>query len=192
LLQRFIVDKKNGRPHSVRRNVRACRALLIPNAVEWWGKTLTFDALIGNTDRHPDNWGILSQRDGKDLHCALAPAYDNGTSLGYEMTESHIFQRWDDARLNKYLDRGTHHCGWKSNEMSGAQHVALCKMFAQTYPDAGFAMRDMLRFAADEIIETCHSFEILEVENRFTPSRSRLVLSLVEGRRNRLAAALGA
>jgi hypothetical protein len=192
MLQRFIIDKKIGRPHSVRLNVIACRALHIPNAVEWWGKTLMLDALIGNTDRHPDNWGVLVRRDGKDLHCALAPAFDNGTSLGYEMIESRILQQWDDVRLNKYLDRGTHHCGWKFNDMSGGQHVDLCKMFAQTYPDAGIAMRDMLRFAADEVIEACRNCESLEVENRFTPSRSRLVMSLIEGRRNRLAAALGA
>jgi hypothetical protein len=82
VLQRFITDKKLGKPHSVRVNLAICVALKIPAAAEWWGKTILFDALIGNTDRHPDNWGFLIYREGGGLRWALAPAFDNGTSLG--------------------------------------------------------------------------------------------------------------
>lgn len=25
----------------------------------WWAETIAFDAIIGNTDRHSENWGFL-------------------------------------------------------------------------------------------------------------------------------------
>lgn len=39
-----------------------------------------FDALTGNTDRHPENWAVYwaSSR-------SLAPSYDHGTSLGFNV-----------------------------------------------------------------------------------------------------------
>jgi HipA-like C-terminal domain len=48
---------------------------------------LVFDALIGNTDRHHDNWGIMVLRhDGRpQLH--LAPSFDHASSLGRELTD---------------------------------------------------------------------------------------------------------
>jgi hypothetical protein len=91
LLQRSLIDKKRGRPHSVKSNVDICRALGIKDARAWWTKVLIFDALIGNTDRHPDNWGVLARVDQvRSRTFRLAPAFDNGTSLGYEQTEQKI------------------------------------------------------------------------------------------------------
>lgn len=40
---------------------------------------LTFDALIGNTDRHHENWAIVAETRG------LAPSYDHGASLGFNV-----------------------------------------------------------------------------------------------------------
>jgi hypothetical protein len=43
---------------------------------------LMFDALIGNTDRHHENWGLVlrSSAEGQDLQ--LAPTFDHASSLG--------------------------------------------------------------------------------------------------------------
>jgi hypothetical protein len=67
LLQRSLIDKRRGRPHGVRSNAGGiCRALQIAGSREWWARTLVFDALIGNTDWHPDNWGILAKVDAQN------------------------------------------------------------------------------------------------------------------------------
>jgi len=47
---------------------------------------LVFDALIGGTDRHYYNWGILEKAD-KGKFLGLAPAFDNGISLLWKMQE---------------------------------------------------------------------------------------------------------
>ena len=44
-------------------------------------EVLTFDCLIGNTDRHHGNWGFITDDSGSWLR--LAPLYDNGSSLCY-------------------------------------------------------------------------------------------------------------
>lgn len=41
---------------------------------------LVFDALIGNTDRHHENWAVV-QNSG-----TLAPSFDHGASLGFNAT----------------------------------------------------------------------------------------------------------
>lgn len=40
---------------------------------------LVFDALIGNTDRHHENWAVLEE------DRALAPSYDHGAALGFNV-----------------------------------------------------------------------------------------------------------
>jgi hypothetical protein len=43
---------------------------------------LMLDALIGNTDRHHENWGLLQIRDAGSIHQHLAPTFDHASSLG--------------------------------------------------------------------------------------------------------------
>lgn len=47
---------------------------------------LVFDALIGGTDRHYNNWGILEKADDAKF-IRLAPAFDNGISLLWKIEE---------------------------------------------------------------------------------------------------------
>jgi hypothetical protein len=57
---------------------------------------LLLDALIGNTDRHHENWGILLTPSTPD-RAALAPTFDHASSLGRELT--------DEGRSRKYARR---------------------------------------------------------------------------------------
>lgn len=48
---------------------------------------LLLDALVGNTDRHGENWGlILSSHEGAST-ISLAPTFDHASSLGRELKE---------------------------------------------------------------------------------------------------------
>lgn len=48
---------------------------------------LMLDALIGNTDRHHENWGVVSQRNSTGHVLRVAPSYDHASSLGRELTD---------------------------------------------------------------------------------------------------------
>ena len=45
------------------------------------------DALIGNTDRHHENWAVLERTDQAGRHASLAPSYDHASSLGRELKD---------------------------------------------------------------------------------------------------------
>lgn len=60
-----------------------------PSAKSLWDEffeLLVFDALIGGTDRHYNNWGILERADSGQ-YIRLAPAFDNGVSLLWKIDE---------------------------------------------------------------------------------------------------------
>lgn len=52
----------------------------LPTAVSWFAGYLVLDALIGNTDRHIENWGVVRHISGQDR---LAPSFDHASSLGF-------------------------------------------------------------------------------------------------------------
>lgn len=60
----------------------------IDTAVDLFLGYLMFDALIGNTDRHHENWGVLARKKDSELHVELAPTYDHASSLGRELEET--------------------------------------------------------------------------------------------------------
>jgi len=76
---------------------------------------VVFDILIGNTDRHSQNWGITKLANGENK---LAPAYDNSSSLGREFNSNlpKVIARLKDNNLFKqycHSSKGTYNIGWK-------------------------------------------------------------------------------
>jgi hypothetical protein len=159
VIHRVRGGQRTDRPHGVRTNVRICRGLGLRNAIEWWGRVITFDALIGNTDRHPENWGFLVRRipGSPPAHTlAFAPAFDNGTSLGYEQAEGKLVDACEPAWLTQYIERGTHHCGWDLSDDSPAPHIGLCARYCAAFPQAAAAMRGVLQIDGLRIAEILH------------------------------------
>jgi hypothetical protein len=52
---------------------------------------LGLDALIGNTDRHHENWGILIRPNADRI--PLAPSFDHASSLGFQLSEQEFAER---------------------------------------------------------------------------------------------------
>jgi len=53
---------------------------------------LMLDALIGNTDRHHENWGIVYDAEGRST---LAPTFDHASSLGRNESDANRRKRLD-------------------------------------------------------------------------------------------------
>lgn len=58
----------------------------IENSVDLFLGYLLLDAVIGNTDRHHENWGVLVSL-GEPKGVELAPTFDHASSMGRELTE---------------------------------------------------------------------------------------------------------
>ncbi len=67
---------------------------------------LVLDAVVGNTDRHSENWGILQNKVPPRVVESLAPSYDHGSSLGRELTDERRERYLADNRVGNYVRRG--------------------------------------------------------------------------------------
>jgi hypothetical protein len=149
----------------------------------YWCDMLLFDALIGNTDRHQDNWGLLWQTANKPLKVRMTPVFDNGTSLGYEILESKMDDFYKPDHLQKYISRGCHHIRWQLNDNAPAQHIELLKSLVSKYPIMANRIKNKLKvFDMDSlrtIINDCTKFKI---RIPLTERRAEFVCHLLESR----------
>ncbi len=127
LLQGAGLMDGNGRPHAISINLNFCDSAGIPAARQWWGGVLAFDAMIGNTDRHSQNWGLLVDADGRRR---LAPMFDNGTSLAYQINDDAVATTTQEAALQRFVSRGRHSADWTTEDAHALNHVGLCERFA--------------------------------------------------------------
>ena len=77
---------------------------------------IVLDALIGNTDRHHENWGILCRRVGDRWRGFMAPSFDHASSLGRELLdvrrERLLRQDW----TGRYAERGRGGIYWSDDD----------------------------------------------------------------------------
>jgi len=95
--------------------------------------TLLFDSIIGNTDRHQDNWGLMVCRsENSKQKIRMAPAFDNGTSLGHEILPQNFDKFNNPIFLQKYLKRGTHHLRLTIDAKARISHFDLVEILKKS------------------------------------------------------------
>ena len=95
---------------------------------------IVLDAVIGNVDRHSENWGLLKPRSGAHLVELLAPSYDHGSSLGRELSDERRDQRLSNVRVGEYAERGRGGVYWSDSDRFGPSPVQLVRLAAPEYP----------------------------------------------------------
>ncbi|CAG7619220.1 HipA domain-containing protein [Leucobacter soli] len=96
-------------------NLRACLTGLksppgfetVPDGYTLFCGYLLLDALVANTDRHEANWGVMRAPTGSDRRDLLAPTFDHGAGLGYQLLDSkkqELLEIRED--LSAWCDRG--------------------------------------------------------------------------------------
>lgn len=190
LIRRYHTADANERPHHVKLNIALCRTYGIPGHIEWWGRLLTFDALIGNTDRHTENWGILFQQGpGASSKTSMAPAFDNGTSLAFQQTNPNVLKK--SGFMDRFISDGSHHCGFSANSDHPTPHVNLCQSFYMSFPQARGAMREILEFDESQMRDTIYRNICGEISVPFTADRAEFVTEVILARRARLIESFG-
>jgi hypothetical protein len=181
-------DPSAGRPHDVQGNIAVCRAYKVSNPRRWWAKTLTFDALIGNTDRHAENWGLLRGAPDRAVpEWQMAPPFDHGTSMGYEIREDDLERNSEAAAINRHLERGRHHCTWEpSKEKHGDPLFALCSRLCETYPHVKEAIGRLIPTPDAPFGEMISRWVEFDLPIKFSAKRATFVERLLRARRDAL------
>ena len=96
---------------------------------------LSLDALIGNTDRHHENWGLLVRRVKGGFRGFLAPSFDHASSLGRELVDERRSRFLAEGRVGGYSERGRGGIYWTADETRGPSPVELVRRAASRYPE---------------------------------------------------------
>jgi len=98
---------------------------------------LTLDALVGNTDRHHENWGVLRRtRVDGSLEDTLAPSFDHASSLGREMLPDERERHLREGNIETYARRGRGGIYVTTADRRGANPLELVRQAAPTMPEA--------------------------------------------------------
>lgn len=115
---------------------------------------LILDALIGNVDRHHENWGLLwrvkvdvddfseSVRLSKEYD--VAPSFDHASSLGRELLDERRLDLLKRGAIESYVRHGRGGV-YLAGERRGANPLGLVESMAGTYPDYFRPTLDVLR-----------------------------------------------
>jgi hypothetical protein len=180
-------DRNKGCQHNVKDNTRLMRLMSLglshrkifkTDWQQWWVDALLFDALIGNTDRHQDNWGFVFRPDS----FRLSPLFDNGTSLGHERLTEKV-ARWSNIDLDRYINKGYHHLKWSLDEQVPINgHLNLLRKVLSEWPQTCQTAKQRLDFSEKELAETFDDLTALDVPVCFSLERRSFILRLLRRR----------
>ena len=96
---------------------------------------IILDALIGNTDRHHENWGILRRRVGDRWESFVAPSFDHASSLGRELLDERQDRLIAEDRVGWYSERARGAIYWCENERHAPSPLELARRMHRRYAD---------------------------------------------------------
>lgn len=177
-------DNKKGSQHNIIHLKDICSEMesglgLEQDWKDWLCHLLVFDTLIGNTDRHQENWGVVLSP-AFDYMGSLSPLFDNGTSLGHERFPEHV-ATWPEARLERYIRAGEHHLRiQKDDPNTRLNHLASISMLvSESEQNRAFVQQMMQTDFASLLAKIAYLCEI-ELEIPLSKQRfdwiSRLLL----------------
>lgn len=187
-------DRGKGKEHNLGTITALCKALARDKRLEgdwerYWGLCLCFDAIIGNTDRHQENWGLVLNSERNTFE--LSPYFDNGTSLGHELDARKMAHYMKDSNgLVAYINRGKHHVKWRKDGeklklFEGV--VQYCKRFPRV-------LSSLLKSLdwEDAALEECLSrLTLFAIQSPLSVERAEFIYKLTTERKRRLLGLLG-
>ena len=112
---------------------------------------IVLDALICNTDRHHDNWGLLRWISrGKTIH-SIAPSFDHASSLGRELRDEkrkRILLERDG--IERYVLRGRGGIYWDAADADRDNPLLLAQKAAKSFPNYFSHCLQLLRRVSEE------------------------------------------
>ena len=97
---------------------------------------LVLDAVIGNTDRHHENWGVARRRDESGGWVGyLAPSFDHASSLGRELKDKRREGLLVNSRVGNYSEKGLGGVYWSESNVNSTSPLELVRLASGEYPE---------------------------------------------------------
>lgn len=93
------------------------------------------DGLIGNTDRHHENWMVAYVPEGNDTVLRSMPSFDHASSLGRELTDERRREHLESDGVLAYLRRGHGGVYVSSGRERAPSPLALAELLCRWQPD---------------------------------------------------------
>ena len=131
-------------------NIKNCLDKIDRSLFNDFLKIMVFDALVGETDRHEENWGII-KKNGK---YKISPLYDNGCNLLREFKNEQLATQYYDEKkdFNSYIKRAKSVI-YKDDHSRRYNLFELIEYLYQRYPNQIKQEIDNLRKLTTEKIE---------------------------------------
>jgi hypothetical protein len=185
-------DVEKGHQHNIESVLSIATQCEVPEPEQTWAAVLLLDSLIGNTDRHHDNWKIAKyQQKGRHPYYRLSPAYDNGTSLGYELDAQALTTK----NITAYLNKGKHHMGWAMQPKAWRriQHSDMLVRLASTHPELQPWLYGRLSRPLASVytaIDSFHQFVLDDTMYQLCEARACFMVNVIQARHAQLCQAL--
>ena len=128
-------DFNAGKDHSLELIHIILKGFKVKNYEYQFSKMLLFDLLIGNGDRHQDNWAILfSLDDALKLLGTISPLFDNGSSFMFSNLDSNL----NIEKLGKYFKNTKSKIKHKKTDKNFLKCDAILELCLNLSPKACF------------------------------------------------------
>ena len=140
------------REHNVKNIVAAWQEITITRRIRpmpFWDVELEklmsyalLDGLIGNTDRHHENWMLIFVLDNSEspilfpeFTVEVLPSFDHASSLGRELSDERRLQIMDSSSMLHYLHRGRGGVYVDSNRQHSPSALRLAQLLCRWKPE---------------------------------------------------------
>ncbi|WP_077612891.1 HipA domain-containing protein [Clostridium sp. Marseille-P2415] len=159
----------------------------VPSSV--WIEMLFFDFLIGNTDRHQNNWALLTTSNGSRVR--RSPLYDNGSSLCCYVLEEDIslLLGKDTNRFKTLIDTKSRSLVRLNPKVKKhPSHKEVIEYLLKECPGISFHIANKM---VDVLTDGCIENILIDVQDYITLERKTLIFKFLQGKVNILHNLLG-
>ena len=166
-------------------NIKKVLDHLDPELFSGFIKIMVFDALVGEQDRHEENWGISI----KDHHYFISPLYDNGCSLLKEFKNVNLANYYYNHKkdFDAYIKRSKTYF-YKEDKKTRYKHFELIEYLYSEYPElikkeiynlkklTNKKIEEIVNAIPDDLLINKHKEYIIEYLKR----RKEILLNIIE------------
>lgn len=156
---------------------------------------LALDALVGNTDRHHENWGIVlaaqTDKTGKvTLVGEMAPTFDHASSLGRELLDEARERRLAEGTIERYIRKARGGIFREPTDRHGMSPLVAAEMLAELHPDFFKPWQARIGEIEDGFVESLLGETAMDRAARLKPGEKLRVMVELNNPATRLAVPL--